>query len=346
MPLPPATLSQIDDLVRCHLDEQRIPAASVAIVQDQEPLLVKGYGLADLENQIPATEHTSFQIASLTKQFTSMLILTLAHEERLHLDDAIIKWFPEGGDKWSMISIRHLMAHLSGISDEPMNDLDDQIDFTEDEFVTAIGSAPLLWSPGTKWDYCNSGYALLGILIHRITGKPWYEAMRERIFEPLGMKDARVIDERPDPSRAVGYEMTDGAMHPEEWIAPNHNTTADGGLLMSAEDFVAWSTALGSDALLPPKEVQRMWEPVRFRDGRPAGTSELRFGLGWMLPNEPALPRMAQHKGAWQGFSTYIARLLDSKTTVVVLTNLDDDFSHPDVIGREILTMINMSNLH
>ncbi len=330
-------LAQIDDLIRRHLGEQGVPGASVAIIQDQEPILIKGYGFADLENQVPITPNTTFQIASLTKQFTSMLILMLADEQKLHLDDAITKWLPEGADKWSMISVRHLMAHLSGISDNPMDSLDDQKDFTEDEFVRTIASAPLLWQPGTKWDYSNSGYVLLGALTHRVTGLPWHEAMRERIFDPLGMASAGIIDETSDLNRAIGYEMEDGKLLPQAWIAPGHNTTADGGLLMSGQDFVAWSAALGSDRLLPQKEIQQMWEPVRFRDGRLAGTPELRFGLGWMLPNEPNFPRLAQHKGAWQGFSTYIARLLDTETTIVVLTNLDDDFSHPDVIGREIL---------
>ncbi|MEI7983982.1 MAG: serine hydrolase domain-containing protein [Armatimonadota bacterium] len=333
-------LAQIDELIRRHLGEQGVPGASVAIIQDDEPLLVKGYGFGDLEKQIPVTADTTFQIASLTKQFTSMLILMLAHEKKLHLDDAITKWFPEGGDNWSMISVRYLMGHLSGISDAPIDSLDDQMDFTEDEFVQTIASAPLLWQPGTKWDYSNSGYVLLGALIHRVTGLPWYEAMRERIFDPLGMASARVIDEIPDPNRAIGYEMEDGKMQPQAWIAPGHNTTADGGLLMSAQDFVAWSAALGSDRLLPQKVIQQMWEPSHFRDGKIAGTPELRFGLGWMLSTEPNLPRMARHKGAWQGFSIFIGRLLDTKTTVVILTNLDDDFSHPDVIGRDVLQLM------
>ncbi|MEI8282270.1 MAG: serine hydrolase domain-containing protein [Armatimonadota bacterium] len=334
------TLSQIDDLILRRMKEQRVPGASVSIIHDDKPLLLKGYGFADIERQIPVTESTTFQIASLTKQFTAMLVTMLAYEGKLHLDDSITKWFPEGIDKWSMISVRHLIAHLSGISDKPMNDLDDQRDYTEDEFVQSIASAPLLWQPGTKWDYCNSGYVLLGVIIHRVTGKPWYEAMSERIFEPLRMTSARVIDENPNPDRAIGYEITDGTIHPQGWIAPSHNTTADGGLLMSAQDFVAWSKALSSDQLLPQSEIQRMWGPVRFRDGRLAGTPALRFGLGWMLPHEPNFPRMVQHKGAWQGFSTYIARLLDTKTTVVVLTNMEDEPSNPAQIGHDILSLL------
>ncbi len=338
--LTEAKLCQIDDLIRRHLAEQGVPGASVAIIHDDQPLFLRGYGFADLEQQIPVTEKTTFQIASLTKQFTAMLVLMLAHEEKLHLDDPITKWLPEGGSKWEMISVRHLMAHLSGISDQPMDDLDDQVDATEDEFVRTIASTPLVCPPGTKWEYCNSGYVLLGALIHRVTGQPWWDVMSEKIFRPLGMTTARIIDEVANPDRAIGYEMTDGTMHPQEWIAPSFNTTADGGLLMSAKDFVAWSAALGSDVLLPQTEIQGMWEPVRFRAGKLARTSALRFGLGWMLPHEPNFPRMAQHKGAWQGFSTYIARMIDTKLTVVVLTNLEDGSSNPALIGRDILKLI------
>jgi CubicO group peptidase (beta-lactamase class C family) len=335
------SLTQIDELVYRHLEAQGVPGASVAIIQDDKPLLVKGYGFADLEQQIRVTENTTFQIASLTKQYVATLVLMLAHERKLHLDDSITQWLPEGGDKWSMISVRYLMGHLSGISDQPVDNLDDQVDVFEDELVKVIASAPLLCAPGTKWDYSNSGYVLLGALIHRVTGKLWWEAMDERIFAPLGMSGARVVDEVLSSDRAIGYEKTDGQVAPQSWIAPGFNTTADGGLLMSAQDFAAWSAALGLDILMPQKELQKLWEPIRFRDGRVAGTPEHRFGLGWMLPHEPVFPRLAQHKGAWQGFSTYIARLLDAKLTVVVLTNLDDEFSNPDLIGREILHGLN-----
>ncbi len=185
MVLTSAVYSEIEDHIRRHLAEQRVPGASVAIIQDDQPLLLSGFGFADIENQIPVTENTTFPIASLTKQFTATLVTVLALEGKLHLDDAITKWLPEGGHKWSMISVRHLIAHLSGISDAPMNDLDDQTDYTEDEFVSTIASAPLLWQSGTKWDYCNSGYVLLGALIHRITSQTWYDAMSEKSSSPL-----------------------------------------------------------------------------------------------------------------------------------------------------------------
>lgn len=335
--LSPATLDSIDDLIRRLLAEQQVPGATVAIIQDSEPLFVRGYCFADLENQIRTEPETVFQIASLTKQFVAMLILMLSHDKLLHLDDPISKWFPEGAPKWTMISVRHLMAHLSGIDDTPMDALNDQRNYSEDEMASTIASKPLLCPPATKWMYCNSGYVLLGILIHRITGKHWGEVMREHIFGPLGMASARLYDEVAGPNRAIGYEMIDGNPEIQSWVAPSHNTLADGGLIMSANDFIAWSATLGSETLLPQKTLQQIWKPVGFRDGKIAGNPAHRFGLGWMLPTYKGLPRMAQHEGAWQGFSTYIGRLLESQLTVVVLTNLDDEFSHPGVIGREIL---------
>ena len=327
----------IDDLIRRRLEGQGVPGASVAIIQGSEPLFIRGYGCADLERQIPAGGDTVYQIASLTKQFVSTLVLMLSHEGILHLDHPISKWFPEGGTKWSMIMVRHLMGHLSGISDAPMGELDDQRDYSEDEMVASIAGVPLLCPPGTKWEYCNSGYVLLGALIRRATGKFWVDVMRERIFEPLGMKSARIYDEVSSPLRAIGYEMIDRKPEVQSWIAPSHNTLADGGLVMSVEDLAAWSAGLSGDALLPQNRLQELWKPVAFRDGKLAGIAAHRFGLGWMLPTYDGLPRMAQHEGAWQGFSTYIGRLLDENLTVVVLTNLDDEFSHPGVIGREIL---------
>jgi CubicO group peptidase (beta-lactamase class C family) len=337
MMLTSAVYSEIEDHILRRMEEQGVPGASVAIIHDNKPLLLRGYGFADIKNQIPVTESTTFQIASLTKQFTACLILMLAHDGLLHLDDSISKWFPEGGSPWSLVSVRHLVAHLSGISDEPMDAMDDQREYTEDEMVAAIASAPLVSSPGTKWDYCNSGYVLLGALVRRVTGRFWGDVLRERIFVPAGMKTARVVDEVIGPNRAIGYEMEGGVLDEQRWKAPCHNTTADGGLLMSAEDFVGWSAALSSEVLLPQSVIQEMWNPIRFRDGKLAGTKEYRFGLGWMLPVVAGLPRIAQHRGAWQGFSTYIGRLIDTCLTVTVLTNLDDEFSHPDMIGHNIL---------
>ena len=343
--LSSSQLDAIDTLVRCRSAEQQVLGASVAIIQGSEPLFIRGFGFADLERHISAGPNTVYQIASLTKQFVSTLMLMLSHEGILHLDDPISKWFPEGGSKWSMITVRNLMGHLSGISDAPTGGLDDQRDYTEDEMVVAIASVPLLCPPGTKWDYCNSGYVLLGALIRRATGKFWGDVMRERIVEPLGMKTARVYDEVVSPSRAIGYEMIDGKPEVQSWIAPSHNKLADGGLLMSAEDFVAWSAGLSGDTLLPQNVIQELWNPVAFRDGKLAGKKAHRFGLGWMLPTYDGLPKMAQHEGAWQGFSTYTGRLLDENLTVVVLTNLDDEFSHPGVIGRDVLaSIVNVKN--
>jgi hypothetical protein len=140
-------------------------------------------------------------------------------------------------------------------------------------------------------------------------------------------------------TRAVGYEIIDDKMEVQSWIAPSHNTLADGGLLMSATDFIGWSAGLGSEILLPDVVLQQVWRPVVFRDGKIAGAPNHRFGLGWMLPTYDGLPRLAQHEGAWQGFSSYIGRLMDEKVTVVVQTNLDDEFSYPGVIGKEILRL-------
>ena len=335
----PTKLDAIDALIRRRLGEQQVPGASVAIVQHDQILFNRGYGQADIENHVTSTPDTLFQIASLTKQFTAMLILMLAEDHMFHFNDPITKWFPEGIGRWDMVTIYHLVSHTSGISDKPMDELDDQRDYTEDEMVLAISSMPLQWPPGTKWEYCNSAFVLLGILVGRATGKFWGEVMRERIFDPLGMKTARVIDE-VTPFRAIGYEMVNGVRRAQRKIAPSLNTFGDGGLLMSTTDFCGWSAGLGTDILLPQKVLRQVWEPVTFRDRSLAGTEILRFGLGWILPTYKTLPRVAQHEGAWQGFSTYTGRLLEEGHSVVVMTNQDDSISKPAVIGRELLRMI------
>ena len=164
--------------------------------------------------------------------------------------------------------------------------------------------------------------------------------MQERIFELLGMASARIVDEVASENRAIGYEITDGKMHVQDWIAPCHNTTADGGLMMNMRDFGLWSAAHGSDILLPQPDIRSMWEPARHRDGQLAGSPDFRVGLGWMLPVVEGLPNLAQHLGAWQGFSAYVGRVIDQKLTAAVFTNLEWGPSDPVVIGHDILRML------
>jgi CubicO group peptidase (beta-lactamase class C family) len=313
-----AALDSVDRYLRAELARQRIPGLSVAILRGDSLLLARGYGLANLEHRVPATDSTVYQSASVGKQFTAAAIVTLAREGRLGLDDPIRRYFPEGPAAWRGITVRHLLTHTSGIPDYTDSTVDYRRDYTEDELVAVAARRPPEFPAGENWSYSNTGYALLGFLVRRVTGRFYGDWLRERIFEPLGMRSARVISESDIvPNRAAGYELVQGEIRNQEWVSPALNTTADGSLYLSVRDLARWAVGLDRGRVLDSTGLTASWTPVRLRGG---GTYP--YGFGWMLDHQRGHPRTG-HTGSWQGFRTSIQRYPESSLTVIVLANID-----------------------
>ena len=330
-----ASADPIDDIVYQEMKAQKIPGLSIVVLRDGKPIKMRGYGFADLENKVKATPDSIYQSGSVGKQFASMLVCQLVQDGKLNLDDSISKWFPEGGEKWKAVTVRHLLTHTSGLSDMPYDKMDLRKPYTTAELLDLMVNQPAVEPPGTKWRYNNGGYVLLGLLIQRVSGKFYGDLMKERIFDPLGMKTARIISERDlVPNRARGYELEDDGPKHQTWVAPELNTTADGSLYLTVRDFAKWDAALDTEKLLKNPLRDEMWTSAKLNDGKLTG-----YGYGWGVRNSPNL-QLAEHSGAWQGFTTYIGRVISSKLTVVVLTNLDAGYSNPGKIGHRILTSL------
>jgi CubicO group peptidase (beta-lactamase class C family) len=171
--------------------------------------------------------------------------------------------------------------------------------------------------PGTQWSYSNTGYALLGILIHKLSGRFYGDLLRERVFGPLGMDATRVITEADIvKNRAAGYSLDKGELKNQEWVSPSLNTTADGSLYFTVLDLAKWDQALGAGKLLKPEGYAALWSPVRLTDG-----TTYPYGFGWTF-DEQRGERVIEHGGSWQGFRTAIVRYPDKKLSVMVLANL------------------------
>jgi CubicO group peptidase (beta-lactamase class C family) len=206
-----------------------------------------------------------------------------------------------------------------------------RLDFTEDELVARIEALPIEWAPGDKWSYRNTNYVLLGILIHKITGKPYYEFLNERIFKPFGMASTQLISERDIIlNRAAGYEIDKGQLKNQEWVSPTFNSTADGSLYFNVLDLAKWDGALYGTHLLKQSSLDRIWTVYTLNDGKlnPAG-----YGFGWVIGKQNDHKRI-EHSGGWQGFTCRISRYPDDNLTVVVLTNLDEGHSNPGPIAH------------
>lgn len=323
----------VDHYVQSEMRRQHIPGLALLVARDGQTVRSQGYGLANVELQVPVKPETLFQSGSLGKQFTATAVMMLVEEGKLHLDDAISKYFKDAPPAWNKVTIRELLSHTAGFTDYPKG-FDFRKDYTEDELLKIVEAIPLAYEPGTKWSYSNLGYLTLGILIHRVTGKFYGDFLQERIFQPIGMTTTRIINEADIiPNRAAGYQWVKGELKNQDWVSPTMNTTADGSLYFSILDLAKWDAALYGDRLLKTENLNEMWTVAKLKDGTP---NSGHYGFGWFVDDSGG-KRIISHEGAWQGFTTYISRDLHQKLTVVVLTNLADD--DPQRIGKKVAEM-------
>jgi len=210
--------AKVDQFIKAEMRRQRIPGLSLAVIRDGRTIVAKGYGLANVEHQIPVKPETVFQSGSIAKQFTATAVMILVEEGKLSLDDKITKYFPDAPETWKPITVRHLLNHTSGMGDYPL-EVDLRRDYTEDEYLAFIKKSSLVYQTGAKWDYSNIGYVTLGALIRKVTGKFYSDFLAERVFQPLGMTTARIISEADIvPNRAAGYRLVDGDLKNQEWV--------------------------------------------------------------------------------------------------------------------------------
>jgi CubicO group peptidase (beta-lactamase class C family) len=312
----PSQADQVDDFVKAELQRQKIPGLSIAVVRNGEVVKAQGYGLSNVELNVAATADTIYQSGSVGKQFTATLVMMLVEEGKMSLDDHISKYIPDAPAIWKDITLRHMLTHTSGLSNHLYDHINLRQDYTEDELIKQLAAIPLDFRPGDDWTYSNAGFVTLGILIHKATGKFYGDLLHEKIFEPLGMKTARIIDEADIvPNRAAGYRIVEGELKNQEWVAPKLNTSADGSLYLTVLDMAKWDAALYTEKLLKRSSFDLMWTPVKLNSGKTKP-----YGFGWFL-GEARGHRLIEHGGAWQGFNAHISRYVDDKLTVIVMTN-------------------------
>jgi CubicO group peptidase (beta-lactamase class C family) len=329
---------QADAAVEAQRTAQKIPGVSLAVCRDGKIVKVSGYGLANVELDVPVTPETIFQTGSVGKQFTSMAVMMLMEEGKIALDDKLTKYIPESPAAWKDVTIRQLLTHTSGIADyggeeETMGKgvIRFRKDYTEEELVQAFAKMPMDFAPGDKWSYSNTGYVLLGIAIHRASGKFYGDLLQERVFQPLGMKATRIISEADIvPHRSSGYRLVKGELKNQEWVSPTLNTTADGALYTNVLDLAKWDAALYTTKLVHQTSLDAIWTLVKLNSG-----ATYPYGFGWSLEPKNG-HRAVSHDGAWQGFTMSIARYVDDRLTVIVMTNLDENNAKPDKIVEDV----------
>jgi len=316
---------------------------SVAILKDGQALHTLSYGYAELENKVPVTPDTVFQSGSVGKMFTALGVLLLEREGKLSLDDTLASFLPDGPEYWNRVTIGHLLSHRGGIGrifdgEKLVEGFELQNDYTDDQLVKLFGSLPMNFEPGTKYEYSNPGYILLGIIIHKATGQFYGDFLKEHLFAPLGMTAAQVNDIwQVIPNRAQGYLVKEGRFLHDYYVSDTLSKTADGSLVFTIKDMIKWENMLASGDFLSDAEKERFYSgtTMTFPDQTIGVT---KYGFGWVNDQIRGL-RKVGHGGLWQGFRTYIGRFPADKFTVVVLTNTEN--SKAREIARAIMGLYN-----
>jgi len=342
--LQPTQLAAINRYVAAEMAREHIPGAEVGIYRNGHAILVKGYGLANVEWNAPVTPTTLMQSGSVGKQFAATSVMMLVEQGKLKLDDSISQYFTDAPASWKPIKVKNLLSHTSGLAEyedparmQPGGMFDVRQDFTEDQLVKRIETLPIEFKPGDDWAYRNTNYALLGVLIHKVSGQNYRDYMHDHIFAPLGMVSTRGISDRDIiPGRAAGYELVGGQLKNQTWVSPSLNSTADGTLYFNIVDLEKWDRALYGTSLLSRKSLDKMWTPFVLNDGQPNASH---YGFGWVDDSANG-HRMIQHSGSWEGFTCTINRYVDDKLTVVVLTNLDAGHASPVYMAHVIAGLV------
>ena len=325
---------QVDRIFEA-LKSTRSPGAAVLVIEDGVAVFKRGYGVADLRSMRRIDAHTNFRLASCTKQFTAMAVMLLVHDGKLHYEDRLTDIFPDFPDYGKLITIRNLLNHTSGLLD--YEDLMAQpAPGTLPEAVPQIKDAGVLqllkqqkttkFPPGTKWDYSNSGYVVLAMVVERVSGQRFGQFLHDRIFVPLEMKQTVAYEKGKNTVTHRAYGHThEGGVWREMDQSPTSATLGDGGVYSSLDDLAKWDRALARHTLLSEAEMKPAITPVqvsdgsvRDPDGRPAA-----YGFGWFLNPYQDHSRM-WHYGETVGFRTTIQRFVFDRLTIIVLSNRDD----------------------
>lgn len=336
----PGKSEQIADLM-ARYDELGQFNGSILVAENGQVIYKAGIGHADLEWGIPNTPDTKFRIASITKQFTSMLVMQLVAEGKIDLEATINDYLPEYPPKnGSVITIHQLLSHTSGMphygaisgffpkfSRQP---------YEPEEFIRLFWELDLLFKPGTKYSYSSFGYYLLGVILEHVTGQSYEELLQERIFDVANMVDTRIDDHLSlEPRRATGHNRTFLGGYENASFRDLSTAFSTGALFSTVEDLYRWDQALYTDNLLDPEHKALLFRP-----------NIDNYGYGWrvrrLLPKEGLdSVTVVNHSGGTNGFNSLITRILDDRHLIVLLRNsTGGPFAGPRAMTETIVQIL------
>jgi CubicO group peptidase (beta-lactamase class C family) len=322
----------IDAIVEAPIKAGKLAGASVAVVKGSDTVVMKGYGFADLELDVPTPPRATYEIGSVTKQFTAASILLLAEQGKLSLEDEITRFLPDYPTQGNHVSIRRLLNHTSGIKGYT-----ELLEFRElsmlkkprQELVKLFGAKPFDFKPGEAQIYNNSAFFLLGLIIEKVSGKPYEEFVQEHLFDRVGMKDSYYCSERTiRKNHAHGYDTDRNGLVLKAYV--DHTWPyAAGSLCSNTLDLVAWNKALHGGKVLKAESYTEMMSPGVLNDG-----TRIRYGMGIGLSDTDGR-RTISHGGGINGFLSESEYYPDDDLVIVVLLNTAGPVS-PRELARQI----------
>jgi CubicO group peptidase (beta-lactamase class C family) len=327
------------------LATDKTPGLAVLIKKNGSVVFERGYGLKELQNSPRIDTKTNFRLASVTKQFTAMAVMLLVHDKKLSYETTLGQIFPEFPAYGKKITVRQLLNHTGGLPDyEDLMDAKEkekgpiwsaEKQIQDGEVLELLEKATKgKFEPGTKWDYSNSGYVVLGLIVAKVSGKAYGEFLRERIFAPLKMVDAIVYQKGKNTvtNRAYGHSK-DKEIFKETDQSSTSATLGDGGVYSNVDDLSKWDDSFRNHTLLSEEEMKPALAPAKFGGAdnavlpgdAPAGLHgvPVEYGFGWFLDPYKGHERM-WHYGDTMGFKTAIERFTKDGLTVIVLCNRTD----------------------
>jgi CubicO group peptidase (beta-lactamase class C family) len=333
-----ALVARIDSLAADHLANGPAASIAVAVVRGSDTIVMRGYGFADLQARRPAGPTTIYEIGSITKQFTSAAIMRLVERGDVSLDADLSTYLPRVPLQGHRVTIRQLLNHTSGIhsyTSVPAWQPHWGEDLSPDSIVGFVARDTFDFAPGTSWRYNNTGYVLLGMVIERVTGKPYATYVDEQFFRPLGLRQATYCPSRGrDTSFAAGYSARNGRLVPAAYLSMTHPFSA-GALCSSVANYLVWQRALHGGRVVSPRSYELMTTPDTLVSG-----TRLTYGFG-LMAGQIGGHRMIMHGGGINGFTT--AQLYFPAETLSVVAFTNSDAAGPDRtasnIARAVLGM-------
>ncbi|HEX7151657.1 MAG TPA: serine hydrolase domain-containing protein [Thermoanaerobaculia bacterium] len=324
-----AEIRQLEQFIEAHMRETKMPALSVAIAKG-DFVWSKGFGLADVENRVPATAQSSYRMASVTKPMTAVGVMKLVEQGKIDLDAEVQTYVPYFPKKTHPVTIRQLLAHLGGISHYKNYSLEGRIrePKTTKEAIAIFQDFDLVNEPGTEYRYSSYGFNLLGAVIEGASGRSYGDYMRDEVWGPLGMSDTRMDDPRAlIPNRVRGYVLHNGSLRNSEYVDIS-SRFAGGGTRSTVLDMLKFVQGLDQGKLLKAESLDAMWTAQRTRKGEP-----VRYGLGFGIAHQSGRYVVA-HGGAQQETRTDLGYIPAARFGYALATNFED--ANLDILANRI----------